>query len=49
VIANTAKQRRDNHISPTTAPIKRIIKNLQAEIRSLEVLAKWCAMPTGEL
>ena len=33
----------------TKAPIKRMMKNPQPEIKTLDDLAEWCAMPKGEL
>jgi len=47
--ANAAKQRHDDDMPLTKAPIKRMMKNPQPEIKTLEDLAKWCAMPKGEL
>jgi len=47
--ANAAKQRRDDDIPLTKAPIKRMMKILQPEIKTLDDLAEWCAMPKGEL
>ena len=47
--ANAAKQRRDDDMPLTKAPIKRMMKNPQPEIKTLDDLAEWCAMPKGEL
>jgi len=47
--ANTAKQRCDDDMSLTKAPIKLIMKNPGAEIKTLDDLAEWGAMPEGEL
>jgi len=33
----------------TKVPLKRMMKNLQPEIKTLDDLAEWCAMPEGEL
>ena len=43
-----AKQRRDNDMPLTKAPLKRMMKNLQPEIKILGDLPEWCAMPNGE-
>jgi len=45
--ANAAKQRRDNCMPLTKAPIKRMMKNPRPEIKTLDDLAEWCAMPKG--
>jgi len=47
--ANAAEQRRDDDMPQTKAPIKRMTKNPPPEINILDALAKWCAMPKGEL
>jgi hypothetical protein len=47
--ANAAKQCRNDDMPLTTAPIKRMTKNPQLELKTLDDLAKWCAMPKGEL
>jgi len=47
--ANAAKQRLDNYMPLPKAPIKRIMKNPWAEIKTLDDLAEWCAMAKGEL
>jgi len=47
--SNAAKQRHNNDMLLTKAPIKRMMKNPQPEIKTLDDLAEWCAMPTGEL
>jgi len=49
VNANTVKQRHDSDIPLTNVPIKRMMKNLRPEIKTLDDLAEWCAMPRGEL
>jgi len=46
---NAAKQCRNNDMPLTTAPIKRMMKNAQPEIETLDDMAEWCAMPKGEL
>jgi hypothetical protein len=39
-----------HHDRPLTkAPIKRMMKNARPEIKTLQDLAEWCAMPNGEL
>ena len=47
--ANPATQRRIYDMPQTKAPINRIMKNLRPEIRTLEDLADWCAIPQREL
>jgi len=47
--ANAANQRRDNDTHLTTVPIKLIMNNPQPEIKTLDDMAEWCAMPKGEL
>jgi len=47
--ANVAKQRCDDDTPLTKVPIKGMMKNPQPEIKTLDDLAKWCAMPKGEL
>jgi hypothetical protein len=47
--ANAAKQCRNDDTPLTKAPIKRMIKNLRPEIKTLDDFAKWCAKPKGEL
>jgi hypothetical protein len=47
--ANPAKQRRDNDIPVTKAPIKGVMKTPRPEIKTLDDLAEWSAMPKGEL
>jgi len=47
--AHTAKQRRDNEMPLTNAPIKGMMKNPRPDIKTLDDLAEWCAMPKGEL
>ena len=42
-------QGRDNDMPLTEVLIMRIMTNPQPEIRTLDDLAKWCAMPKGEL
>jgi hypothetical protein len=49
VNANAGKQRRDDDMPLTKAPIKRMMKNSRPEIKTLDCLAKCCAMPKGEL
>jgi len=46
---NTAKQRHDDDMPLTNAPIQRMMKNPRPEIKTLYDLAEWCAMPKGEL
>jgi len=46
---NSAKQRRDDDMPLTKAPIKRMMKNPSPETKTLDDLAEWCAVPTGEL
>jgi len=47
--ANTAKQCRDDDMPLTKAPIKLIMNNPGPEIKTLDDLAEWGAMPKGEL
>jgi len=47
--ANSAKQHRDNEMPLTKAPMKRMMNKPQPEIKTICALAKWCAMPKGEL
>jgi len=47
--ANAAKQRCDDDMPLTKATIKRMMKNLCPEIKTLDDLAEWCAMPKREL
>jgi len=47
--ANAAKQRHDDDMPQTNAPIQRMMKNPWPEIKTLDDLAEWCAMPKGEL
>jgi hypothetical protein len=47
--ANAAKQHRENDMPLTKAPIKRMMKNPQPEIKTLDDLAESCAKPKGEL
>jgi len=47
--ANAAKQSRDDDMPLTKVPIKQMMKNLQPEIKTLDDLAEWCAMPKEEL
>jgi len=49
VNANAAKQCRKDDIPLTKAPIKRMMKTPQPEIKTLDDLAEWCAMPKGKL
>jgi len=44
-----AKQHRHHEITLTKVPIKRMMKNLQPETKTLDGLAEWCAMPTEEI
>jgi len=46
---NPAKLSRENDIPLTKASIKRMMKCLQAVIKTLDDLAEWCAMPKGKL
>jgi len=43
------RQRCDDDMPLTKAPIQHIMKNLQPEIKTLDDLAEWCAMPKWEL
>jgi len=45
--ANTAKQHHDDEMPLNKAPVKRMIKTPPPEIKTLDDLAKWCAMPKG--
>ena len=47
--ANAAKQRRNDDMPLTKAPIKQMMKNPWPEIKTLDDLAELCAMPKGEL
>jgi hypothetical protein len=47
--ANATKQCLADDMPLTKAPIKRMIKNPRPEIKTLDDLAEWCAMPKGEL
>ena len=47
--SNTVTQRRDDDIALTTVPTKWMMNNQWPEITILNDLAKWCAMPNGEL
>jgi hypothetical protein len=47
--ANSAKQCRDYDMPLTKAHIKRIMKNPRPDIKTLDDLDEWCAMPNGEL
>jgi len=44
-----AKPPRQDEITLTKAPITRIMKTTRPKIMTLDDLAKWCAMPEGEL
>jgi len=46
---NITKKRRDEDMPPTTALTKRIMKHLWSEIKTLDDLAGWRAIPQGEL
>jgi len=46
---NAAEQRRDNDLPMTNVPINRMMKNPRPEIKTLDDLAEWCAMPKGEI
>jgi len=46
--ANAAKQHRDDNMPLTKAPIKRLMYYPWPEIKTLDDLAEWCAMPQGE-
>jgi len=47
--ANAEKQCCDEEMPLTKVPIKRMMRNLQPEIKTLGDLAGWCAMPKGKL
>jgi hypothetical protein len=47
--ANDAKQRRYDNVPLTEMPIKRMVNNPQPEIKTLDDLAEWCAMPKEDL
>jgi len=47
--ANFAKQRPNDEMSVTKVQINWMKNNLRPEIETLDDLAEWCAMPTGEL
>jgi len=47
--ANPAKHHPNDDMPLTKAPIKRMMKNLRPEVKTLDDLAEWCAMPKGEL
>jgi len=47
--ANTATKRHYDDMPLTKAPIKRMTKNPQPEIKTLDDMVKWCARPKGEL
>jgi len=47
--ANAAKQRHNNDMPLTKVPIKQMMKNPRPEIKTLDDLAEWYAMPKGEL
>jgi len=47
--ANAAKQRRDDDMPLTKAPIKWMMRNPRPELKTLDDLAAWCAMPKWEL
>ena len=47
--ANAANECRDNDMTLTKPCIKRMTKNLQPEIKTLDDLAEWCAMRKGEV
>jgi len=46
---NAAKDRHDNNMPSTKAPMKQIMKNPGPEIKTLDDLAKSCAIPKWEL
>jgi len=46
---NTAKQHHDYAVPRPKAPIKRMMKIQRPEIMTRDDLAKWCAIPKGEL
>ena len=47
--ANAAEQRHDDDQPLTKALSKRIMENLRPDIKTLDDLAEWCAMPKQEL
>jgi len=47
--ANPAKQHPNDDMPLTKALIKWMMKNLRPDIKTLDDLAEWCAMPKGEL
>jgi len=47
--ANTENQCCNDGRPLTKAPIKRLMNNPQPEIKTVDDLAEWCAMPEGEL
>jgi len=49
VNAKAAKQCRNDDMPLTTAPMKRMMENPRREIKTLDDLAEWFAMPKGEL
>jgi len=49
LISNAVAHFHNNDMPRTYAPFKRKMKNPQPEICTLDDLAKWCAMPRGEL
>jgi hypothetical protein len=46
---NAAKQRYNYDLPLTKVPIKRMMKSPQPEMKTLDNLAEWCAMPKGAL
>jgi len=46
---NAAKQHHIDEIPLTKAPMKCMMKSQQPEIKTLDDLAEWCALPNGEL
>jgi hypothetical protein len=47
--ANSAKTRCDEDMPLTKAPMNWMMENPRPEIKTLDALAEWCAMPKGEL
>jgi len=47
--SNTAKQLHEDSMPLTKVPIERMMQNPQPEIKTVDSLAKWCAIPQGEL
>jgi len=47
--ANIATQHQVHKMPPTKAPIIRMMQNLWPEMKTLDDLAEWCAMPQVEL